>query len=110
MFVLALAQWSGGLFHHLRFRKFHKPTLVGKVHLYAGPLVVLAGIINGFLGFNFSGDSDNNIPYGIVVAVIIVLTVVLMFWGKRRAKQRSKILSTDREEYNELGRLNSGHR
>ncbi|KAF2682597.1 iron reductase domain protein [Lentithecium fluviatile CBS 122367] len=89
VFVLALLQWSIGLYHHLQYRKYQRPTAYGKVHLYAGPAIVLGGIINGFTGFNFSGEPHNNVFYGPIVGVIIVVVVLLLGW-KRWSKRRQK--------------------
>jgi uncharacterized membrane protein len=62
----------------------------GKVHLFAGPAIVLGGIINGFTGFNFSGEPHNNVYYGAVVAVIIVVVLVLMGWKRWSSRDQNK--------------------
>jgi hypothetical protein len=87
VFVLILFQFGIGFYHHLQYRKFQRPTMYGKVHRYAGPAIVLGGIINGFTGFNLSGESRNNIFYGSIVAVIIVTVLLILGW-KRWSKGR----------------------
>ncbi|KAF1936114.1 hypothetical protein EJ02DRAFT_459810 [Clathrospora elynae] len=87
---LVLFQWGIGLYHHLRFRKYKRPTIYGKVHLFAGPALVLGGIINGFIGFNFSGEPHNNIYYGIVVAIILVVVLGLLVWKRWSKRRESK--------------------
>jgi hypothetical protein len=59
--------------------------------LIAGPAIVLGGIINGFIGFNFSGDPRNNIYYGIAVAVILVAVLGLLGWKRWSKRKQSKI-------------------
>lgn len=86
---MLFAQWSIGFYHHLRYRKYKRPTSFGKAHLYAGPLLVLGGIINGFTGFNFSGESHNNIYYGVVVAIVLIIVLALLGW-KRWTNERAK--------------------
>jgi membrane protein implicated in regulation of membrane protease activity len=62
----------------------------GKVHLVAGPAIVLGGIINGFTGFNFSGEPHNNVYYGAVVAVIILAVLVLLGWKRWSSRKQNK--------------------
>ncbi len=65
---------------------------------FAGPSIVLGGIINGLTGFNFSGDSHNNVYYGAVVAVVIVLVLALLGWkrwSKNKQAKHSRMLDDD---------------
>ncbi|CAN9278649.1 unnamed protein product [Alternaria sp. RS040] len=91
LFALLFLQWGLGLYHHLRFRKYQRPTIYGYIHLIAGPAIVLGGIINGFIGFNFSGDSRDNKYYGIAVAVILVVVLGLLAWKRWSKRKESKI-------------------
>lgn len=59
--------------------------------MIAGPAIVLGGIINGFIGFNFSGDSRDNKYYGIAVAVILVVVLGLLAWKRWSKRKESKI-------------------
>lgn len=59
------------------------------MHLYAGPAVVVGGVINGFTGFNFSGEPHNDVYYGAVVAVVFVIVLALLGW-KRWSNKRGK--------------------
>lgn len=52
--------------------------------------MVLGGIINGFTGFNFSGDPENNIYYGIAVAIILVIVLVLLVWKRWSTIRQNK--------------------
>ena len=96
--ILLLVQWAIGFYHHLRFQKYRRPTVFSKVHLYAGPALVLGGIINGFTGFNFSSESHNNVYYGTVVAVVLVAVLALLGW-KRWSNKRAKRGGTSSDEW-----------
>jgi hypothetical protein len=63
----------------------------GKIHLFAGPAIVLGGVINGFTGFNFSGESHSNVYYGAAVAVIIVVVLVLLGWKRWSSRRETKM-------------------
>jgi NAD/NADP transhydrogenase beta subunit len=98
LLALLLIQWGIGLYHHRRFRKTKRPTIYGKVHLFAGPAIVLGGIINGFTGFNFSGEAHNNVYWGIAVAVILVIVFALLGWKRwsmRKQAKNSRIVSEE---------------
>ncbi|KAF2995072.1 hypothetical protein E8E13_002638 [Curvularia kusanoi] len=111
LLILLLAQWAIGLYHHLRFRKYKRPTIYGRVHLFAGPAIVLGGIINGFTGFNFSGDSHNNVYYGAVVAVVIIVVLALLGWkrwSKNKQAKHSRMLD-DEELHEGSYQMNASH-
>ncbi|KAF2469130.1 CBD9-like protein, partial [Lindgomyces ingoldianus] len=48
--VFTIAQFTLGFIHHRIYKKHSRPTIMGKIHLYMGPFILLAGAINGFLG------------------------------------------------------------
>jgi undecaprenyl pyrophosphate phosphatase UppP len=87
LLLFALGQWAIGFYHHLQYRKYKQSTLFGKIHLFAGPFIIIGGIINGFLGFNFSYESKNNIYYGIAVGVILIVVGSLLAWRKISEKK-----------------------
>jgi hypothetical protein len=98
LLALLLIQWGIGFYHHLRFRKTKRPTIYGKIHLFAGPAIVLGGIINGFTGFNFSGEPHNNVYWGIAVAVILLIVLALLGWKRwsmHKQAKNSRIVSDE---------------
>ena len=90
LLILVFVQWGIGFYNHNQYRKYKTPTKFGKVHLYAGPGIVLGGVINGFTGFNFSSEAHNNIIYGIVVAVIMMTVIGLLGWKRWMKRGQSK--------------------
>ncbi|KAF2111016.1 hypothetical protein BDV96DRAFT_603605 [Lophiotrema nucula] len=87
---LVLIQLTFGLIHHILWLKRQRPTILGRIHLYLGPFVVVLGAANGFLGFTFSGGSYHNIMYGIICAVVFVALAIALFWAQRRKKKQGK--------------------
>jgi hypothetical protein len=72
--------------------------LYGRLHLYAGPTIVLGGIINGFTGFNFSREPHNNVYYGAVVAVVLAVvlsSLVWKRWSKNKQPKHNRIMEDD---------------
>lgn len=49
---------------------------MGKIHFFLGPSIMVLGLINAGIGFNFAGRPRLTIPYGIIAAV-----VALVFFG-----------------------------
>ena len=79
------------MWHHLRYKRYQRPTVFGEIHRVVGPIILILGWVNGFLGYRLSGDKHNNIWLGIVTAVVVVLTVGLLWWKdfKTRTTNRS---------------------
>jgi hypothetical protein len=44
-----------GLVHHSVYVRTNKPTPMGRIHFFLGPFVIILGLINGGVGFNFAG-------------------------------------------------------
>ncbi|KAF2662027.1 iron reductase domain protein [Lophiostoma macrostomum CBS 122681] len=87
---ITLIQLGFGLTHHLLFTKTQRPSIFGKIHLYMGPLVLIAGTVNGFLGFNFSGGSFHNLMYGIIVAVVFIGLAGALFWAQKKKNRKRR--------------------
>ena len=51
-----------GVMHHRVFKKEQRKTIMGKIHLYLGPAVIVVGLINGGLGFAFAGKLTPKFP------------------------------------------------
>jgi hypothetical protein len=91
VYILLLAQWATGFFHHRVYLRTQQPTWMIKPHKYGlGGLVLGLGIVNVAVGFRFANAGAYNMFYvPIVVAVIIVMIMSVTlkkFLGSRRAK------------------------
>ncbi|KAF2171375.1 iron reductase domain protein [Zasmidium cellare ATCC 36951] len=80
IFAALFLQIGLGLSHHLIFMRSGVPTIMGKIHRFFGISIIILALINGGLGFNFAQDDHDNVPYGIVVAVMAVIFGVLTFF------------------------------
>jgi cbb3-type cytochrome oxidase subunit 3 len=78
IFSAVFIQTGLGLSHHLIYMRAGTPTVMGKIHRFLGISIMLLGIANGFIGLHFSGNTLT--PYGIVVAVMLVIFAALTFF------------------------------
>jgi hypothetical protein len=54
IFLLVIVQFALGFVHHRIYKRQQRSTILGKVHLWLGPLVIVLGLINAPLGFNLA--------------------------------------------------------
>lgn len=73
-----LIQLSLGLMHHAFYMKTKTPTVFGKIHFFLGPAIMVLGLINAGIGFNFAGRPGLNLPYGIIAAVLSVVFFAIL--------------------------------
>jgi len=91
IFAALLLQLGLGLSHHLIYRRTKKPTILGKIHLFLGPAVILLALTNGGLGFNLAMNPQGKVPYAVVVAVVglaFITARAWLFFGRRPAAYR----------------------
>jgi heme/copper-type cytochrome/quinol oxidase subunit 2 len=48
------------------------------------------GLVNGFLGFDLSGENHDNVWYGVVAAVVFVAVVGLLGWKAWKGRRSGK--------------------
>ena len=56
LLIAFLAQLALGAMHHAKYKKDQQPTLMGKIHRFLGPAIMLVGLMNGYIGFAFAGN------------------------------------------------------
>ena len=83
-------QFSLGLIHHLVWKRTQRPTIMGRIHLFIGPIVVFTGAANGFLGFRFA-SSNHTLLYGIVVIAVFVGLVAVIYLAQSKKAKRTKV-------------------
>jgi hypothetical protein len=49
-----------GITHHRIYKKEQRKTLMGRIHLYLGPAIIFFGLVNGGIGFAFSGSCSHS--------------------------------------------------
>ncbi len=108
LFLALLAQLALGWVHHLNWKKYQRPTMLGKVHIYLGPVLLIFGLMNAPLGFNLAGlcikicqssgetlilsleNSSANIGYIIVVVIVALIFVAARAWKWLRQRKQGK--------------------
>lgn len=90
LFAFIFVQWALGLWHHLLYRAHSRSTLYGKIHRVLGPAILILGLVNGFLGFDLSGENHDNVWYGVVAAVVFVTVVGLLGWKAWKSRNDGK--------------------
>jgi len=81
--LLALfAQLGLGILNHRSFKQTGKGTILGKIHRYLGPAIILLGIVNAPLGFVFAGNPHLCLPYLVVLVMFIIVYCVVRFASK----------------------------
>ncbi|EQL35470.1 hypothetical protein BDFG_02953 [Blastomyces dermatitidis ATCC 26199] len=98
---LVLCQPLLGYLHHLNYVKTHGPSAVGRVHRWVGRCMLALGIINGGLGFKFSGIGKETVPvagvivYAIIAGVIGVAYAGISTWGTLEKKKKQRLRSDE---------------
>lgn len=78
--------------------------MFGRVHFFLGPFIMVLGIINAGVGFDFAGNSRLTLPYGLTVGVIaVVLFFVLGFQLFCRSRRKYKPDQTEGYQYPAFG-------
>ncbi|KAK5129832.1 hypothetical protein LTR08_002769 [Meristemomyces frigidus] len=92
LFLALLGQLGLGIVHHRIFKKEQRPTLLGKIHRYLGPVAIAVGVINAPIGFVFAGNPHLCLPYVIVLVIVAVVFFGVRFCVQRRAARRPKVV------------------
>ncbi|ROV94566.1 hypothetical protein VMCG_08145 [Cytospora schulzeri] len=80
VFIFLLGQFVVGFMHHREFKKTQKPTKLAPIHVWMGRLIIVLGIVNGFLGFPLARSPGYDyVLLGLVLAVTSVILFVLSF-------------------------------
>ncbi|KAF2020748.1 iron reductase domain protein [Aaosphaeria arxii CBS 175.79] len=90
--VFTFVQLSIGVVHHRLYGRHGQSTALGRIHRYVGPLVLILGAVNGFLGFDFADDGGHNVWYGVIVGVVFVALVAALLWARRRRKVKDAVM------------------
>lgn len=60
-----ISQWVLGFMHHRIFKREQRKTMMGKIHLYLGPAVIVFGLLNGAVGIALAGTFIFDLTYNL---------------------------------------------
>jgi hypothetical protein len=79
-----IAQWVLGFLHHRMYKRSMSPTKLAPFHIWLGRIVILCGIVNGFLGFPLALNPKYN--WALVTLFLLGIIVIgpFAFWRWKR--------------------------
>ncbi|OJD17035.1 hypothetical protein AJ78_02830 [Emergomyces pasteurianus Ep9510] len=100
---LVLCQPLLGYWHHRNYVRTQGPSVMGRVHRWVGRSMLVLGIVNGGLGFRFSGIGKETVPkagvivYAIIAGIMGAAYVLISTWGtlQKKKKKQQRIRSGD---------------
>ncbi|EEP76748.1 predicted protein [Uncinocarpus reesii 1704] len=109
---LLLFQPALGLVQHIHFRRTGETSSFGIIHRWGGRLLLVLGVINGGLGFMFSGIGNPGVPKAGAIAYSVIAGVIgLIYAGIIAVKSmKSKINDSAQvklDSFNGSPRLNT---
>lgn len=103
--VALFAQAYFGYAHHRSFKRVQRRTILSRLHLWTGRLVVPLGMLNAVLGFTLASQTPHAIGIAVVSIAVLVVTYLLSYYAARR-KAKSKTLQQAPPEIIPLGQYN----
>lgn len=92
---LTIVQPLVGLKQHLHYRRTKTRHTAGPIHTWGGRAAILLGIVNGGLGFKFTGPVGSpGVPkwavilYSIVAIIVAIIWIVVVFFSGRSDQAR----------------------
>jgi hypothetical protein len=111
---LVLFQPVMGLLQHRHYKRTHQRSFYGFLHCWLGRTILALAIINGGLGFRFSGIGTVGVPrgamiaYSIVAGVVGALYITVILFGKKIKPSRPENEPFMSREGMELKSKNTG--
>ena len=82
--MLFLLQPIFGWMHHKHFAAKGTKNYKRQVHVWAGRVLLVLGVINGGTGLKLSNNTTSGgIAYGVVAGVLTTIYVGIWWWSKR---------------------------
>ncbi|TVY94423.1 hypothetical protein LAWI1_G000753 [Lachnellula willkommii] len=88
--VLMIGQFVVGFMHHRMYKKTQAPTKLAPIHVWLGRIVIIAGIVDGFLGFPLALNPKYDWALLALVLLVIIFMGPLAFWRYKRNVQKAK--------------------
>lgn len=94
--ILLSAQPALGLLQHLHFRKTGTRSGMGIAHQWLGRTVIIAGVVNGGLGFMQTGPVGSEyvpnyapVLYSVIASVVFLIYLTVLAWTAMRPTQQT---------------------
>lgn len=93
---LVLFQPALGIVQHRHYRRTKQRSVYGVIHLWLGRTILALALVNGGLGFRFSGIGNPGVPkiaviiYCIIAGVVGFLYIVINVFSKARSRALRK--------------------
>ncbi|KAI1467796.1 putative iron reductase domain protein [Daldinia caldariorum] len=105
IFIFIFAQFTLGFLHHRTFKKTQQTTKMAPIHVWMGRVIIVMGVINGFLGFPLAQASQYNyVLAGLVLFLFPAMMLVLVtkkFIQKRWNKSKNEPAGYNLEPWNQ---------
>ncbi|KAI0007435.1 putative iron reductase domain protein [Xylariaceae sp. FL0662B] len=89
IFIFIFVQFTLGFLHHRTFKKTQQTTKLAPIHVWMGRVIMIMGVVNGFLGFPLAQSPHYNyVLAGLVLFVFPGMAII--FFTKRCIQKRWK--------------------
>ncbi|KAI1389421.1 putative iron reductase domain protein [Hypoxylon trugodes] len=103
IFIFIFAQFAIGFLNHRKFKQTQQKTKMAPIHVWMGRVIIIMGVINGFLGFPLAQSSQfNYVLAGLVLFIfpgMLLILVVKRFLQKRWEKRKNQPNGYDLEPW-----------
>ncbi|KAH0536468.1 hypothetical protein FGG08_006649 [Glutinoglossum americanum] len=86
---LIVVQSVLGFLHHRAYLRTQRRTVVSHAHIWHGRLVILLGILNGFLGLHLAGRSSLDYLLSLIAFAIVYAAIFFFSWSRLRRKRNA---------------------
>ncbi|KAI1425039.1 hypothetical protein F5Y12DRAFT_749413 [Xylaria sp. FL1777] len=92
VFIFVIAQFMLGFLHHRIYKKTLQPTKMAPIHVWLGRLVILLGVVNGFVGFPLALSPGYDFALLGVVSFVLPVFLLILVAGKlfKKLMQKTK--------------------
>ncbi|KAK5123004.1 hypothetical protein LTR85_003570 [Meristemomyces frigidus] len=90
LFLALFLQLGLGILHHRIFKREQRPTILSKIHLYLGPVILVFGVINAPIGFVFAGNPHLCLPYVVILVIVAIVFVGIRFFSHKCCGNRGQ--------------------
>ncbi|KAI1085224.1 putative iron reductase domain protein [Whalleya microplaca] len=93
IFIFIFVQFTLGFLHHRKFKETQQTTKLAPIHVWMGRVVIVMGVVNGFLGFPLAqAPHYNYVLAGLVLIIfpgILIILLTKKFLSKHWKKDKN---------------------